>query len=118
MKTRLLSALMALCLMLSLLPVNALADSSIKTTYPVEGGNIYFNPQTGQITGADYSITAADIPAQIGGAAVSGIMSSAFGDDGIETVGIIKAFQVFAVNAFGLAVVTGRIGAECPAWMQ
>ena len=43
---------------------------------------------------------------------------SAFGDDGIETVGIIKVFQVFAVNAFGLAVVTGRIGAECPAWMQ
>ncbi len=33
---------------------------------------------------------------------------SAFGDDGIETVGIIKAFQVFAANMFGLAVVAGR----------
>ena len=33
---------------------------------------------------------------------------SAFGDDGIETVGIIKAFQVFAANMFGPAVVAGR----------
>lgn len=41
--------------------------------YAVEGGNIYFDPETGEITGGDRSITRADIPESINGVRVTGI---------------------------------------------
>ena len=80
MKKRLLSAVLTLCLLLSLLPVNVLAAGNLAhTPYAVEGGNIYFDPSTGEITGADQTITAADIPAAINGVQVKGIAGRAFG---------------------------------------
>lgn len=47
-------------------------------TYPVEGGNLYFDPATGTITYADQSVTAAVIPEQIGGVPVTSIGERAF----------------------------------------
>lgn len=46
--------------------------------YAVEGGNIYFDPGTGEIVDCDGSVTKAVIPSSIGGAAVTGIGNSAF----------------------------------------
>ena len=48
--------------------------------YAVEGGNLYFNSLTGMITGADDTITGAEIPEQIRGFAVTGIAQGAFQD--------------------------------------
>lgn len=47
-------------------------------TYPVEGGNLYFDSATGTITYADQSVTAAVIPEQIGGVSVTSIGERAF----------------------------------------
>ena len=46
--------------------------------YPVTGGNIYFDKITGKVIGSDENVTAADIPAEIDGIAVTGIADSAF----------------------------------------
>ena len=75
MKKRFLSALLVMALALTLLPATALAAD---VAYPVTGGNIYFDPATGTITGADYEVTAVQIPAQINGVAVTSIGDEAF----------------------------------------
>lgn len=41
--------------------------------YPVEGGNIYFNVETGTVTDCDESVTEAIIPSQINGVNVTSI---------------------------------------------
>jgi hypothetical protein len=46
--------------------------------YAVEGGNIYFNAATGEISDADYTVTSVNIPAEIDGVAVTSIGDSAF----------------------------------------
>ena len=46
--------------------------------YAVTGGNIYFDTETGTVTGCDRSVTEAVIPAEIGGVSVTGIGSCAF----------------------------------------
>ena len=48
--------------------------------YAVEGGNIYFDPNTGKITGCDASVTKAVIPGKIDGIDVTSIGQSAFAD--------------------------------------
>ncbi len=50
----------------------------VKTAYPVEGGNIYYDKYTYEIIGCDSSMTAVDIPAEINGHEVSGIKGWAF----------------------------------------
>jgi uncharacterized repeat protein (TIGR02543 family) len=86
--------------MLSLLPVSALAaDGFIK--YPVEGGSIYFDTTTGMVMGADRSVTAANIPAQIGGVAVTGIYKYAFrGWKNLTTVTLPETITVIGETAF------------------
>lgn len=54
------------------------AYSLTDIAYPVEGGNIYFNKETGAITDSDPSITRADIPAEIKGVPVTSIAMHAF----------------------------------------
>lgn len=100
MKTRLISVFLALCLVLSLLPVSALAaDGFIE--YPVEGGSIYFDTTTGMVMGADRSVTAANIPAQIGGVAVTGIYKYAFrGWKNLTTVTLPETITVIGETAF------------------
>lgn len=47
-------------------------------TYAVEGGSLYFNKETGAIVGCDETVTAAVIPTQIDGTAVTSIGYGAF----------------------------------------
>ncbi len=84
---RLLSAAMALCLMLSLIPSVALADEGTVVEYAenVTGGNIYFDTATGTVTDCDTSVTAADIPSTINNVSVTSIGGSAFAGCGSLT---------------------------------
>ncbi|MGM9553572.1 MAG: leucine-rich repeat domain-containing protein, partial [Faecousia sp.] len=81
MKKRILSLLLMFALVCSLLPISSMsvsADSSTDIAYPVEGGNIYFDKETGTITDCDDTVTNADIPATIDGVAVTSIGHWAF----------------------------------------
>ncbi len=79
MKKRILSLLLVfvlLCGTWSIASVSAYSETDI--AYPVEGGNIYFDKETGTITDCDFSVTKADIPSEIDGVAVTCIGSCAF----------------------------------------
>ena len=81
MRYKFLSITLVLALLLSMLPAGVLtasAYSETDITYPVEGGNIYFDKASGTITDCDSSVTSADIPAEIDGIAVTSIGDSAF----------------------------------------
>ena len=74
MKKRVLSLLLVLLMVVSLVPISALADkSNTDVAYAVEGGNIYFDKATGTITDCDDGVTEAIIPAEIGGVKVTSI---------------------------------------------
>ena len=96
--------------MLSLLPVSALAvDRFIK--YPVEGGSIYFDTATGMVTNADRSVTAAKIPAQIGGVAVTGIQAEAFGHEISDGLACQQLREVTLPE--GVTVIGDKAFAKC-----
>ena len=79
MKKRVLSLLLVLLMVVSLVPISALADkSNTDVAYAVEGGNIYFDKATGTITDCDDGVTEAIIPAEIGGVKVTSIGEGAF----------------------------------------
>lgn len=78
MKKRLLSALLALCMVVTLLPGMVWAVSNSDITYSVTGGSIYFDAATGTITDCDTSVTEAIIPDKINGIAVTSIGVFAF----------------------------------------
>lgn len=66
-------------MVLALMPVTAWAtQSGGGVAYAVTGGNIYFDPTTGYITGCDDTVTEVVIPNEIGGVSVIGIAMSAF----------------------------------------
>ena len=54
----------------------AFSDSTV--TYPVTGGNLYFDKATGTITDCDIMVTEVEIPEKIEGVAVTDIGESAF----------------------------------------
>lgn len=56
--------------------VSTLSDT--KVPYAVKGGNIYYNPETGEIVASDSTITSADIPSEIDGVSITAIGNSAF----------------------------------------
>ena len=81
MKKRVVSVLLAMALLVGILPVGVLSVGAYSATdipYAVEGGNIYFDKATGTVTDCDASVTAADIPAEIDGVAVTSIGNFAF----------------------------------------
>ena len=81
MNRKILSILLTLALLCGLFPASVLTASAYSDTdiaYPVEGGNIYFDKETGTITDCDESVTKADIPVEIAGSVVKKIGSSAF----------------------------------------
>ena len=79
MKKRVLSLLLVLLMVVSLVPISALADrSNTDVAYAVERGNIYFDKAKGTITDCDGSVTKASIPAEIDGVAVTSIGEDAF----------------------------------------
>ena len=98
MKKRLLSTLLALCMVLTFLPSVAYAED---TAYAVKGGYIYFNANTGTITGCDDSVTEAVIPSSINGITVTGIGSDAFSDiSSLAHVTIPQGVTSIAAGAF------------------
>ena len=81
MKQRILSVILMLTMLVVLLPVGlptAQAYSETDIAYPVEGGNIYFDKETGTITDCDFSVTKVDIPTEIEGVPVTSIGYEAF----------------------------------------
>lgn len=84
MRKRLLSLLLALVLLCSVLPAANATDlyygavALATSTYPVEGGNLYFDSRQHAIVHCDQTVTAADIPAEIEGVPVERIPSQAF----------------------------------------
>ena len=81
MKKRVLSLFLAAVLLLSLLPAGMIqtrAKAADTVAYPVEGGNIYFDPSTGTITSCDDTVTSAVIPGTINGIPVTTIGDEAF----------------------------------------
>ena len=79
MKKRILSLLLVLMMIVSLVPMSAMAaTSSTDVAYAVTGGNIYFNESTGTITACDGFVTEATIPSEINGVAVKSIGDLAF----------------------------------------
>ncbi len=59
-------------------PVPAPQASADWVEYPAEGGNIYFDPTTGEIADCDEKVTGTVIPSSINGVTVTGIKGSAF----------------------------------------
>ena len=103
MKKRVLSLLLVLLMVVSLVPISALADkSNTDVAYAVERGNIYFNKATGTITDCDESVTKAIIPAEIDGVAVTSIDRYAFsGCTRLKSVTIPTSVTSIGYNAFG-----------------
>ena len=114
MKRRVLSMTLVLCMLCTLLPASlpaAQAYSETDVACPVEGGNIYFDKETGTVTDCDDSVTSADIPAEIDGVAVTSIGDSAFeGCTSLTGVTIPDSVTSIGVYAFsgcsGLTSVT------------
>ncbi|MBQ3378722.1 MAG: leucine-rich repeat domain-containing protein [Clostridia bacterium] len=84
MKNKLICMLIAICMIAVMLPAAALAGTthvqSGDMTYPAENGDLYYQVFDGliTITGADTTVTSADIPDEIGGREVTSIGHSAF----------------------------------------
>ena len=75
MKKRLLSTLLALCMVLALLPGLA---GAVDVKYPVTGGYFSFDMDTGTIQSSDVNIIEANIPNEINGVSVTSIGPIAF----------------------------------------
>ena len=71
---RLLSLVLTLALCLGM----AVTAQAASISYEVEGGKIYFNANTGTITGCDLSASRVDIPSEIYGVPVTAIGKGAF----------------------------------------
>lgn len=57
---------------------SAAAAFPIENPYPVDGGNIYFDPESGAVVDCDYNVTKAEIPETINGVRVTFIDANAF----------------------------------------
>ena len=101
MKKRILSLLLVfvlLCGTWSIASVSAYSETDI--AYPVEGGNIYFDKETGTITDCDNAVTRADIPAEIDGVAVTSIGAYAFYGSAITGIEIPDSVITIGECAF------------------
>ncbi len=70
--------LFSVAFILSLFPTLITAAGATTVSYEVEGGSLYFDPNTGTITDCDYKVTSAVIPSEIDGVPVVRIGYSAF----------------------------------------
>lgn len=100
MRKRLLSAFLALCMVLTLLPGTALAANG-DIAYAVEGGNIYYDAATGTITDCDESVTSAIIPSDIDGTRITSIGDSAFREcRNLVSIDIPSSVDSIGIEAF------------------
>ena len=77
MKKRILSLLLVLMLVMTLVPVSALAANDV-VTYKVTGGYLHFDRSTGAIVDCDTTVFKAVIPSEINGISVTKIGDEAF----------------------------------------
>ncbi len=98
MKKRILSLLIALLMVLTLVPMTALAyKSDTDIAYAVTGGNLYFDKSTGTITDCDETVTVADIPSAIEAVAVTSIGSGAFtGCTSLKSINVAAANMTYS----------------------
>lgn len=78
MKKKIVCLLLIVMILLPMLIMNVSANTGNIVTYPVDGGNIYFDKDTGKIVDSDDIITGVILPIEIDGVAVSGIGYKAF----------------------------------------
>lgn len=98
MVKKVLTTLMALVMVAGLMPVTVSAANEV--SYAVEGGNIYFDPETGAITGCDESVTAAEIPPKIDGVTVTSIGNYAFRRTSLASISIPASVTSISPTAF------------------
>ena len=114
MKKRILSLLFVLLMVVSLVPMSALADKSdTDVAYAVTGGNIYFDQATGTITDCDQSVTEAAIPAEIEGVAVKFISYNAF-KNCRKLIAVTIPDSVASIGNFAFSGCTGLTSVEIP----
>jgi|GEM_PF-2323581 len=101
------AALLMLALLLALLPLGARADGAVHLSprstdipYPVTGGNIYFDAETGTIRTSDESVTEVDIPEEINGVKVTAIGDFSFGGTDIRSILIPEGVVSIGRQAF------------------
>ena len=93
---------LALCMAICLIPLASSGVSAETVTYPVTGGNIYFDTETGAITDCDKSVTEATIPNSINGKAVTSIGEDAFWACGnLANITIPNSVTSIRDSAFG-----------------
>lgn len=112
MKLRRLALCLVLALTVLILCVPVSAGTGERIAYPVEGGNLYFDPNSGTITDCDHSVSAAVIPQEIGGVAVTSIGDFAFDycdklnsvtiPYGVETVGRLSFAYCYGLTSIVL----------------
>ena len=104
MRKRILSLLLAAVLLLGLIPAAFAEEPAEPETiaYPVEGGNLYFDPAAQKIVKADQTITAAVIPAEINGVPVKEIYDCLFYyNTTLRSVTITAELDYIGESAFG-----------------
>ncbi len=95
---KLISLLMCAVLFLSVLPV----ANAASVTYAVQGGNLYFDTESGTVTDCDKSVTVAHIPSTINGVPVKAIGNSAFQScSNLTSVMIPDSVTTLGRSAFG-----------------
>ena len=105
MRKRAISIILTLALLIGIVPMGMItvsgADSGTVITYSVEGGNIYFDKETGTITDCDETVTSAAIPAEIEGIAVTCIGKGAFKDcENLKEITIPEGVEEIRYEAF------------------
>ena len=97
---RFISIILSLMIISALIPALSAAAGRSDTTiaYAVEGGNIYFDPESRTITGCDDGITSATIPSKINGITVTRIADYAFSSGGYSMKGVTIPDSVTSIG--------------------